>query len=390
MITGGGIHSHFDFLPFHRTYIEKMEDYLLSKGSAYHIFVPLPKWDPCTWTPPEFQVFDPDCDTFFCDMAPVPTCGNPTNWNPISVNSDVVLPYYLSLPVQSGNYNDLCDWDMYPVHPTDPTSGFPCCNSLSGAIGTVAPVLIAPPISIPQVWHYAVHANMGGAMSGMRSSIAPIFWLFHAYVDDVWKTWECNCNKSRLDGKFDLYMKDSYDEVKSERDRGEEPNIDNGSMWESEDIWVRHSNDGLTNREHQNPVYILGKKYYVYVQVRNRGCVPNSPAAGGQTLDLRWSKGGTSLGWPNYWNGSITTPALMGNLIAAKPIPPVQPGASVILEFEWFPPNPANYTTAPHHFHLLARIESVQDKMAFPEGGNVIQNIRNNNNIVGKFFYINY
>mgnify|MGYP000948369389 CR=1 FL=1 len=32
----------------------------------------------------------------------------------------------------------------------------------------------------------------------------------------------------RFNAEFDLYMKDSYDEVKSERDRGEEPNIDNG------------------------------------------------------------------------------------------------------------------------------------------------------------------
>ncbi len=31
MIAGGHIHSDFDFLPFHRTYLEGMEDYLLSK-----------------------------------------------------------------------------------------------------------------------------------------------------------------------------------------------------------------------------------------------------------------------------------------------------------------------------------------------------------------------
>lgn len=165
MTTGGGIHSHFDFLPFHRTYLEKMEDYLLSKGGAYHIFVPLPKWDPCTWTPPEFQVIDPDCGTFTCDMDTPAVCANIPNWYPLGVNSNVVLPYYLSLPVQSGNYNDLCDWDMYPVHPADPLTP-PCCNSLSGAIGTVAPVLTGFPIFIPQVWHTAIHQNMSGVMGG--------------------------------------------------------------------------------------------------------------------------------------------------------------------------------------------------------------------------------
>src|SRR5215213_10213857 len=32
MITGGHIHSDFDFLPFHRMYIEGLEDYLLIQG----------------------------------------------------------------------------------------------------------------------------------------------------------------------------------------------------------------------------------------------------------------------------------------------------------------------------------------------------------------------
>lgn len=392
MITGGHIHGLFDFLPFHRTYLERMEDYLLSKGSAYHIFVPLPKWDPVTCTPPEFQVIDPDCATFTCNMGTntdPSLCNDPIEWDPIVLSydwqKDVTLPYWLYLPVQEGNYNDLCDFDMKPLTPVFDCSPPSNCNGLTAAIADTN-IIFQFPYTLT-FWHSKIHTAMGGVMGTFRSPIVPVFWLYHAFVDDIWKTWECNCDKSRLDGKFDLYMKDSYDEVKSERDRGEEPNIDNGSMWISEDIWIRKNNDGFTNREHQNPVYIPGKKYYVYVQVRNRGCLP-SPG-GGQTLDLRWSKAGTSLGWPDYWDGSVTTPALMGDLIATKPIPPIQPGASVIIEFEWFPPNPANYTTAPHHFHLLARIVSAQDKMAVPEYGNVIQNIRNNNNIVGKSLSIN-
>jgi len=189
-----------------------------------------------------------------------------------------------------------------------------------------------------------------------------------------------------------LYMKDTYDEIRSERDRGEEPNIDNGSMWESQDIWIRNTNDGFTNREHQNPEYMTDSNYnYVYVQIRNRGCKPNT---GTEILDLRWAKAGTNLAWPNHWNGTITSPALMGNLISTKPIPIIQPGGSAIVEFAWQPPNPANYiglgsdpifyADEPWHFCLLARIIATNDPITFTETSSLSQNVKNNNNIIWK------
>lgn len=375
MTTGGHIHSDFDFLPFHRTYLEGMEDYLLSKGTAYHIFVPLPRWDPSTPVPTEFQVIDPDCPNFPCVMGSTTSCSSSINWNP-----NVSLPSHLSLTPQPGPFNDLCDFNMEPTFP-DPG---PLNN------GDVAPNGLSRRIEAP--WHNSVHNLMGGVMSNFRSPIVPAFWLWHAYVDDIWKTWECNCSKSGLDGTFDLYMKDTYDEVKSERDRGEEPNIDNAPMWESEDIWVRNTNDGFTTREHQNPEYMTGSNYnYVYVQVRNRGCIPNT---GTEILDLRWAKAGTNLTWPNHWNGNITSPALMGNLISTQPIPVIQPGASAVVEFTWQPPNPADYVglgsdpifwaDEPWHFCLLARIIATGDPMTFTETTNLNQNVKENNNIVWK------
>jgi len=362
--TGGHIHSDFDFLPFHRTYLERMEDYILSKGSAYHIFVPLPKWNPAVCVPIEFQVIDPDCATFICTGgAPTSSCGLPINWCPnISLVSELQMP-------------NLCNLNHIPLTP-EPDG---CCS------GSLSNTIEAP-------WHNKVHNTMNGVMRNFRSPSVPAFWLWHAYVDDVWKTWECNCSKSGLDGKFDLYMKDTYDEIRSERDRGEEPNIDNGPMWESQDIWVRNTNDGFTNREHQNPEYMTGSNYnYVYVQVRNRGCVPNT---GTEKLDLRWAKAGTNLFWPNHWNGSITSPALMGNLISTQPIPIIQPGGSAIVEFAWQPPNPSNYAglgsdpifyaDEPWHFCLLARIIATGDPMTFAETNSLNQNVKNNNNIVWK------
>lgn len=380
MTTGGHIHSDFDFLPFHRVYLEGMEDYIQSKGPAYAIYIPLPKWDPSTVVPTEFQVVDPDCASISCDAGhPASSCGTAVNWNP-----GIAQPGFLSLPVQAGINNDLCDWNM---NPTAPSTANCCSNGLSRVIEGQGP----NPVS--STYHNSVHGTMGGIMGNFRSPAAPIFWLWHAFVDDVWKTWECGCPQSGMAGTFDLYMKDTDKEVESERDRGEEPNIDNGPMWESEDIWVRNQNDGFTNQQHQNPEYMAlpGNFNYVYVQVRNRGCIAN---AGTEMLELSWAKAGTALSWPSFWNGSITSPALMGNLISTQPIPVIQPGGSAIIEFAWQPPNPAIYApigtdpifwaNEPWHFCLLARILTPADPMTFVETTNLYANVKNNNNIIWK------
>lgn len=247
-------------------------------------------------------------------------------------------------------------------------------------------------------WHDQVHSYMGGVMFQFRSPVLPIFWLFHAYVDDVWKTWECNCPQSGLANTFDLYMKDTYNEVRAGRDIGMEPNIDNGPMWESEDIWIRTSNDGIANRGNQNPVY--GQNNYVYVQVRNRGCVQSS---GNNTLTLHWAKAGTNLSYPNHWDGSLqtTNDKPVGGMIGTVQLPLVKPGGSVILEFVWQPVNPEDYvnldnSTDPlfwinepedHHFCLLAKIDSSSDPVTYdtPEYRNNLQNyVKHNNNIVWK------
>ncbi len=85
MTTGGGIHSDFDFLSFHRAYLEGMEDWLLLQG--YPQFVPLPCWDPSTTSPVEFRVVDSDCQ-YACD----PFCTPIYVWNP-----NISRPNYLTL-----------------------------------------------------------------------------------------------------------------------------------------------------------------------------------------------------------------------------------------------------------------------------------------------------
>lgn len=357
------IHDDFNFLPYHRVYIQKMEDFFILEG--YPEFVPLPGWDPDTPTPSEFRVVDSDCFSTSCTVNvgsgnPNNYCSTPTDWDP-----EENRPNYLNLPVQSGSNNDLCDHPFSPTEPGDEDD-----DGLSRQIETP--------------YHNDVHADMGGNMFSFASPASPIFWNFHAYLDDIWREWECNCPQSTT-ANIDLHMRDNDFVMEEVRDRGEEPNIDQGTMQNSPDIWVRNQQDGFTNDTHEDPEYTgPSTPVYVYVRVRNRGC---QPSTGSETISLHWAKGATSLDWPNFWNGSITTPAPMGDLISTQNVPVLDSLRSTIMEFQWIPPNPDDYNGFngdPPLFCLLARQVSSNDPMTFTEGSDLEDNVRNNNNIVWK------
>ena len=369
------IHSDFDFLPFHRTYLERLEDWLVSKGKSK--YVPLPKWTGHVIAPTEFRTagpnmngVDPDCaDTTCRDFSD--TC------NPITTDdwdaATQPLPPYLSLPIRLDSNNDICDWQFSPTIPNVDDQ-----NGLSR--------------KIERPWHNYIHVVMGGrgrmrgVMGNFRSPAAAIFWLWHAMVDDVWKSWEQHCPQSTT-SSVDLYIKDNDFVMESVRDRGEEPNIDTGPMWRSKDIWIRNQDDGVANQEHQNPEY--GQINYVYVRVRNRGY---QTSLGTEKLKLYWAKANTALSWPDNWNGSLTVgqgndEVPLGSLLDTKSISPVKAQGQTIVQFAWSPPNPASYTNlvdSPHHFCLLARIEATNDPMSNEVNGNVYQNTKKNNNIAWK------
>jgi hypothetical protein len=159
-------------------------------------------------------------------------------------------------------------------------------------------------------------------------------------------------------------------------------------MWQSNDIWVRKQNDGFVNQDHQNPEFRepgFGSNY-VYVRVRNRSC----SIAGSGNVKLFWAKASLGLGWPAPFDGSVTTPALMGGLIDTQPTGSVAGRGSTILEFPWYPPDPADYAvfgSDQGHFCLLSRIETSTAApygMTFPETGDLYANVQKNNNIVWK------
>jgi hypothetical protein len=184
---------------------------------------------------------------------------------------------------------------------------------------------------------------------------------------------------------IDLYTKDKP------WDMGFEPFAYN-FPWTSEDIWVRNQNDGM--EEHQNPEYYQqpGNSNYVYVRVRNKGCLPT---LGNETLNLYWAKAATALSWPNHWNGTMSVAGnSLGDIVGSVTLPIIEPGKAYVAVFPWQAPNPADFVglasdpiffaDEPHHFCLLSRIEAGSDPMAVTETANLAGNVLNNNNIAWK------
>lgn len=351
------IHDDFNFLPFHRAYMEGMEDFFILNGHPE--FVPLPSWDPNTPTPTEFRLVDADCMSTDCNInvsgGPSNYCKTPTDWDP---------------KINRNNYselNDLCEHQYNPPSPP-PVPYNDDEDELSRNLETP--------------YHNDVHIDMAENMFSYASPSSPIFWNWHAYLDDMWKEWECDCPQSTIPN-VDLYLKDNTKIMLHTRDVGEEPNI--GPIWESDDVWVRNQQDGFTNDTIQDPEYIgPTSPVYVYVRVRNRGCLAS---AGTESLSLYWSKEGTALTWPSYWNGSLSNGyAVWGDSISTQTIPVIDAQSSAILEFQWFPPNPDNYNSSnnPSDFFLLARQVSTNDPMTTPEVSDVDENVDENNNIAGK------
>ncbi|SEA43102.1 S8 family serine peptidase [Psychroflexus halocasei] len=174
----------------------------------------------------------------------------------------------------------------------------------------------------------------------------------------------------------------------SDQDFGVEPDIDTDPIWDSPDIGVRNQPDGLLVQEHEDLHYVNNQTpVYVYVRVTNNSC---ETSLGTENLNLYWAKGGLSQFWPAVWSSGATQNNLpIGDIIGNQGIPVLTPGESTIIQFEWYPHDPEDYEnngnfTKPWMFCFLARIETFDDPMTFPEVTNVSTNTRNNNNIAYK------
>jgi len=197
--------------------------------------------------------------------------------------------------------------------------------------------------------------------------------------------------QNRCNNGPDLYSQDNC------TDNGIEPNplniynyTKNATIFSSDDIWVRNQADGFSQQVHENPEYTLNEPIYVYVRVRNKGC---EVSYYNNLIELYWAKASLSLSWPYPWDGSgnVTGQPYLGYLIGTQPIDEIESGEDRIFEFEFYPPNPADYInwfgSDNGHFCFLSRIIEVQelnDGMHKVEDNNLYDNVRQNNNIAWK------
>lgn len=347
----GPFHNYREeFLIWHRWYIQDMEAFLLTQPGGDK-FVPLPSWDPTTSIPDEF-------------------------FNALVPPGNAVAPGWSLTTIMN---QDPVDVDFSPV-----------LNNLCSYVATPGRTAIDNFAQALESRHDPVHGNIGGIMGSFQSPASAIFWLWHAWIDDVYRKYECDCQG--IDAN-DLYTKDSVEDI------GDEANDETtGIFYLSSDIWVRNSQDfllpsGRYSQEdnplrHENPEYsALGNPNYVYVKVRNRGC--NTILANSANLRVYWSKASTGLNWPTHFNNYFHLGILNGDEItptAPVPMPAVDiaPGESFVVEIPWVAPNPADFIFDAQHFCLLSRIESTLDPMTFSEVVSVGANTRNNNNIAWK------
>jgi hypothetical protein len=127
------------FFSRHHDYLKQLESYLLANGLSQ--FVPVPEWDPGTAIPSQFMVTDP-------------------------LVSQATLNQNPNQPIPSAFQDRVL------------------CNFTT-------PSALAVQV---ESWHDGVHGAVGGAMGTIPEAPgAPIFWLWHGLLDDMYheRTWRC-------------------------------------------------------------------------------------------------------------------------------------------------------------------------------------------------------
>jgi hypothetical protein len=162
-----------------------------------------------------------------------------------------------------------------------------------------------------------------------------------------------------------LYIRDDV------ADTGSEPNVTTSVAWESPDVWVRQSADGVTVGE---PI-LGGQTAFVYVLVTNNGAGAYS-TDGNDIVRLYWAKAQTGLSWPAPWDGSV---AMQGGMVAPpQPVGAILPGQNKAILFNWpTTPNPVDYGND-GHFCLLAFVtKATSPEFEGFQGPNLNQNVLN-------------
>ncbi len=348
------------FFQWHRAYIQGLQNYLIDRG--YDKYVPLPEWDND----------DPIPDAFFNDAA---SDNKNSILSPIVVDDDD--NGFLLLENQGPFGTGSTDFSQYDENLN--------CNDWVDVNDYASSLEFIP--------HDFTHGNIGGSMEWVgRASGAAIFWLFHAYVDDLYYCYQKQC--MTLNGP-DLWLKDYRNGT------GEEPSTPD-KFWVSPDIF---SADGwLDGQGNLNIQQVPGESITIAVRVRNRGDMPNMTGVG--QIELYWAQASSGLSWPAPFDGSSmgTCNEPMGGFIGSQPLRPVNEDYIDIFDvnynhndteilhdytiyyFEWEnPPDPDNYAACfgegwkQRHFCILARIVVPGENL--DETNDLEYNVEHNNEI---------
>lgn len=366
-----GVHCNTGtFLTWHRTFIDKLETWLMTQpnGSKY---VPLPKWNPVDSIPNAFFNTAAGSGSAVATGYAALVRKNPSVAVPAPPPSWVAYNFSRFLTVGT-----LCNY----------TAGFQnrVCMGVPGSQNTNGTAFDNFARDL-EGEHNRVHINTAGVMNSGSSPAAAFFFLWHAYIDDIYRHYECACTSGVVKAK-DLYIKDNNADV------GAEPNTTTGVFYSSPEIWVRKTQDVIVAgrysleddpARHEDAEYSLTDSHYVYVRIRNNGC--QATVAADVDLHLYWSKANTGgLTWSTAWINNLPN----GDEITTIPVdvPALNPGQTWVAEIPWFVPNPDNFpgNPEPNHFCLLARLVSAADPMAVTEIGNVNYNTEQNNNVAWK------
>lgn len=134
-VLAGAHNDPAGFLRFHRTYLEGLERYLEEQG--FPQWSPLPKWNPAEPIPEEFAI---------------PATG----------------------PNRLRNLNPQVSF--FPQFDTPNLVNYFTEANLGAALMPI---------------HNRVHTRVGGIMNNIRRAPeVPIFWPFHAFIDDIWWEWQ--------------------------------------------------------------------------------------------------------------------------------------------------------------------------------------------------------
>lgn len=243
--------DHFDVHIFthHRRYIEKMELWLSANGGAR--FVPLPYWDSATPIPPEFNV-----------VKQSPGRNRP--------------------PLQNLNPNRPKPTRLAPPNV--------CAYANGDALGRG--------VDQPDAWHGSLHGAVGGTMSDFaQASAAPIFWPWHAFVDEIYTDW-LNCRWG------------SWNNLGGGITAGPA-----AASWAPDrlDIFVKGTNNALFHRSWNGA-------WSSFVSLG--GVIDDTPAAVSRAVNRIdvFARGMDNAVWTRSWNGAAWTGwTSLGGVITAGP-----------------------------------------------------------------------